>query len=181
MTAFVRDSSTDELKIWVPRRSAHLHTWPGKLDTTVAGGVAAGETPYENIIREGAEEASLPAELLHRDVKSVGVLTYMGTVPRTGLIIPDVIYCYDLELSAETIPTPGDDEVEKFYLMSVKEVKEALLRREFKANCALVMLDFFVRHGLLTNDNDSDFVEIVQRMHRRLPFDLKAPGIASKS
>ena len=182
LTAYVHDASAPYgMRIWVPRRSAHLHTYPGKLDTTVAGGVAAGETPYENIIREGAEEASLPAELLHEKVRSVGVLNYMAvtsaaTSPaEAGLVCPDVIYCYDLELPADVVPTPGDDEVEAFELMDVEAVKRAMLNEEFKDNCNLVMLDFFIRHGIITDENESDFVEIVQRMHRRLPMRISPP------
>lgn len=175
LTAYVTDASAPYgIRIWVPRRSAHLHTYPGKLDTTVAGGVAAGETPYENIIREGAEEASLPASLLHSRVKSTGVLTYMA-LTESGLVCPDVIYCYDLELPPDVIPKPGDDEVETFQLMDVEEVKGAMLNEDFKDNCNLVMLDFFIRHGIVTEENERDFVEIVQRMHRRLPMRISPP------
>lgn len=175
LTAYVKDPSAPHgMRIWVPRRSAHLHTYPGKLDTTVAGGVAAGETPYENIIREGAEEASLPASLLHSRVKSTGVLTYMA-LTESGLVCPDVIYCYDLELPSDVIPKPGDDEVETFQLMDVEEVKGAMLNEDFKDNCNLVMLDFFIRHGIVTEENERDFVEIVQRMHRRLPMRISPP------
>lgn len=39
MTAFVR--SEEGIKIWVPRRSRHLVTYPDMLDTTVAGGLKA--------------------------------------------------------------------------------------------------------------------------------------------
>jgi hypothetical protein len=34
------------------------------------------------------------------------------------------------------------------------------------------MLDFFIRHGIISADNEEDFVEIRQRMHRRLPFSV---------
>lgn len=62
MTAYTRIDG--EMKIWVPRRSQNVGTWKGMLDSTVAGGVAADESPFENIIREAAEEASLPASTL---------------------------------------------------------------------------------------------------------------------
>ena len=54
--------------------------------------------------------------------------------------------------------------------MDVDEIQEALSRGEFKTNSAVVMLDFFIRHGIITSDNEKDYVEIMQRMHRRLPF-----------
>jgi len=40
----------------------------------------------------------------------------------------------------------------------------------FKPNCALVVLEFLVRHGILTAENEPDYVEIVARLHRRLEF-----------
>jgi hypothetical protein len=88
--------------------------------------------------------------------------------------VPNVLYCYDLQVGSETVPKPQDDEVEQFYLMSVGEVKEALLREEFKTNCASVMIDFFVRHGIITDDNEPDYLEIVTRLHRTLPIPTTA-------
>ena len=93
-----------------------------------------------------------------------------------GLVCPDVVYCYDMEVGADVVPVPGDEEVEEFLLMDVEEVKWAMLGGEFKDNCALVMLDFFVRKGILTQEGEGDFVEIVQRMHRRLPVRIAPPA-----
>jgi hypothetical protein len=88
----------------------------------------------------------------------------------TNLMQPECQYIYDLELPEDVIPKPGDDEVEEFYLWSIDEVKQAMENGEFKPNCALVVLDFLIRHGFLTNENDRDFIEIVSRLHRRLEF-----------
>jgi hypothetical protein len=38
------------------------------------------------------------------------------------------------------------------------------------ANSAVVMIDFLVRHGVVTVENEEGFVEMGMRMHRRLPF-----------
>jgi 8-oxo-dGTP pyrophosphatase MutT (NUDIX family) len=175
----------DKMKIWVPRRSLSLFTYPGKLDSTVAGGVCAGETPKQNIIREAQEEASLPADRVQRNIRAAGVLTYISYEEESlrtkgdenntpsgteASIVPDVIYVYDLEVGADVKPVPEDGEVKEFYLMGVEEVKDALARNEFKTNSAVVMIDFFVRHGIITEENEKDYVEIVMRMHRRLPF-----------
>lgn len=83
------------------------------LDSTVAGGVSAEYTPFETIVREANEEASLPEALIRRDVQSAGVLTYMSTLEKgqgeeRGLIIPGMVYVYDLELAGDVIPKPGD-------------------------------------------------------------------------
>jgi hypothetical protein len=47
-----------------------------------------------------------------------------------------------------------------------------MAKGEFKPNCALLILDFFIRHGILTPDNEKDFDEIKRRIHR----DIELPG-----
>ncbi|TGO62456.1 hypothetical protein BOTNAR_0113g00190 [Botryotinia narcissicola] len=174
LTIYTR-SEEGEMKIWVAKRSAHLFTYPGKFDTTVAGGVRADESPFETIVHEADEEASLSSELIRAHVKSTGVITYMkssgaGSGGIRGLVTADMIYVYDLEVGEATIPTPGDDEVEGFYLWSVEKVVEELGKGTFKTNSAVVMIDFFVRHGILSQENVKDFAEVVMRIHRKLPF-----------
>jgi hypothetical protein len=86
---------TDEgMKIWVARRSPDVKTSPNKLDTTVAGGVRADESPFETIVHEADEEASSSTGLLRSDVRSCGSLTYMGVtgdldIGENGLVVPD--------------------------------------------------------------------------------------------
>ncbi|KAH8681164.1 NUDIX hydrolase domain-like protein [Xylariales sp. PMI_506] len=178
MTIYTRDNQ-GQLKIWVPRRNRNLKTWPGKLDTTVAGGVRAEETPFECILHEADEEASLDQDFVRRHIRPVGAITYVaksaaGSGGELGLCVPDVLYCYDLEVSDDVIPKPRDDEVEEFYLMSVDQVKDALLNEEFKTNSASVMIDFFCRHGVITDDNEPEYLDIVTRLHRTLPVPTSA-------
>ena len=163
-----------DLKIWVPRRAASKQTYGGMLDNTVAGGISTGEPPFESLVREAQEEASLPEDLVRNAVKAVGTVTYFHIRDHraggeTRLLQPECQYVYDLELPDEVVPKPSDDEVAGFELMSVEEVQEALRNGEFKPNCALVLLDFFVRHGILTAE-DEGYIEIVARLHRRLEF-----------
>lgn len=40
-------------------------------------------------------------------------------------------------------------------------------RGEFNPNCALLMLDFFIRHGILTPENEADFDEVKSRLLAR--------------
>ena len=169
----------DGMKIWVPRRSPDMFTYPNKLDTTVAGGVPSHQRPFQNIIQEADEEASLPFELIERNVRSAGALTYIGVSEKTsrgeqGLVLADIVYVFDMEVGPEVVPVPKDGEVKEFDLMAVEEVREALARGEFKTNSAVVMIDFFIRHGIITQENERDYVEIVTRMHRRLPFPTSA-------
>jgi len=173
LTAFTRKNG--QLKVWTPRRAKTKQTYGGMLDNAVAGGIASGESPFESLVRECGEEASLPEHLVRPHAKACGTVTYWyirdeRAGGETNLMQPEVQYIYDLELPEDIIPKPGDDEVDEFYLWSVEEVQEAMRRGEFKPNCALVMLDFFVRHGILTTDNERDYIEIVSRLHRKLEF-----------
>lgn len=167
---------TDEgVKIWVPMRAETKQTYPGMLDNTVAGGISAGELPFESLVREAAEEASLPEDIVRQGAKACGMVSYFHIRDKRAggeknLMQPEIQYVYDLELPAEVEPTPADDEVQEFYLLGIEEVRMALAEGRFKPNCAVVLLDFFVRHGVLTAENEEDYVEICARMHRKLPF-----------
>jgi 8-oxo-dGTP pyrophosphatase MutT (NUDIX family) len=176
MTVFVRDSTASHgIKIWVPRRASNKQTYAGMLDNTVAGGMASGETPLECIVREADEEASLPEDLVRNAATSEGLVTYLYIRSRqaldvAGLIQPECQYIYDLELPTDVIPKPNDSEVEQFYLWTIEEIQEYMARGEFKPNCALIMLDFFIRHGILTPENEPNLEEIKSRLHRDLEF-----------
>lgn len=173
MTMYVR--SIDEgLKIWVPRRSSSKQTYGGMLDNTVAGGLACGEQPLSCLVREAAEEASLPRDVVQQ-AKACGVVSYVHLRDsraggETGLVQPECQYVYDLEVDPEVQPKPNDDEVEAFYLWPVAEVQRQLARGNFKPNCASVLLDFLIRHGIVTAENEPEYVDIIACLHRRLPF-----------
>ena len=173
LTAYI--NTPEGIKIWVPRRSRNKQTYGGMLDNTVAGGLAINEEPFNCLVREAAEEASLPEDLIRSKAKSCGTVSYYYVRSElaggeTGLLQPECQYVYDIELPTNVEPRPNDEEVECFYLWSLDKVKEALANGEFKPNCALVILDFFVRHGLLTPENEPDYNEIIFGLHRRLPF-----------
>ena len=174
LTAYTKDKQ-GEVKIWIPRRARTKQTYGGMLDNAVAGGIASGESAFESLVRECAEEASLPEDLVRSKAKTVGTITYFHirgekAGGETKLLQPECQYVYDLELPEDVIPKPGDDEVEEFYLWRIDEVLDAMHKGEFKPNCAAVMLDWFIRHGVLTQENEKDYIEIVSRLHRRLEF-----------
>ena len=170
MTGYTKDHATGEIKVWVARRAPHLFTYPGKLDTTVAGGVKAQHTPFQCIVEESEEEASLPKEFVAKNVKSVGVITYMTKSKRNGSTHPDVLFTFDLEMPDSLVPKPNDEEVSEFKLLSIEEVKAAMFDDGFKSNCNLVMIDFFIRHGIIRPEAEPDYIELQQRLHRRLPI-----------
>lgn len=172
-TCYVEDENG--LRIWVPRRANTKQTYPGMLDNSVAGGMSTGEPPSECIVRESMEEASLPEDVVKANAVPTGCITYFyvrgeRAGGESGLMQPEVEYIYDIKLDASIIPKPCDDEVEDFRLYTVEETKKALANGEFKPNCSLVLIDFFIRHGIVTPENEPDYLEILARMHRRLEF-----------
>ncbi|KUJ06896.1 thiamine pyrophosphokinase-related protein-like protein [Mollisia scopiformis] len=176
MTGFARvPDAKFGVKLWVPRRARDKSTYPGMLDNTVAGGLPSGELPLDAMVRECDEEASLPEELVRGNLKAVGTVTHVyirdeRAGGETGLVQPECEYVYDLEIPVGVECKPKDGEVEGFELMGVEEVQEALGRGEFKPNCALLVLDFFVRWGILNEGNEKDLKEIKERLHRELEF-----------
>ncbi len=187
MTAYTPSAgSSHGIKIWVPKRAATKSTYAGMLDNTVAGGLVAGEDPLECMIREADEEASLAEAVVRAGATAAGAVTYIyitderaGGEP--GYIYPECEWIYDLQLPADVVPSPKDGEVESFSLCTVDEIQELLAAGRFKPNCAVVMLDFFIRHGILTRENEPCYDEIVRRSHRILPFPgphqhVKQPG-----
>ncbi|KAK3706919.1 hypothetical protein LTR37_012418 [Vermiconidia calcicola] len=177
MTAYTmkaEDGEDEAMRLWVPRRAANKQTYGGMLDNTVAGGISTGESPFESLVREAQEEASLPEDIVRRDVKAVGTVTYFHIRDHraggeTRLLQPEVQYVYDLQVAEDVVPKPSDDEVAGFELKTVDEVQKALRDGEFKPNCALVLLDFFIRHNILTSE-DPGYIEMVARLHRHLEF-----------
>ncbi|KAL4821396.1 NUDIX hydrolase domain-like protein [Aspergillus spinulosporus] len=172
-TAYVEDE--EGLKLWVPRRSKTKQTYPSMLDNTVAGGMSTGEKPFECLVREAMEEASLPEDVVRANATATGCVSYTYTRDsraggETDLVQPEVEYVYDIKLPADVVPKPNDTEVEEFCLLTVEETKKALANGEFKPNCAVVLIDFFLRHGILTPENEKDFLQIITRIHRRLEF-----------
>lgn len=176
MLAFVRDAAVPYgIKIWTPRRSASKSTYPGMLDNTAAGGLMTGEDPFECIIREADEEASLEETVVRGLAKSVGKITYLYIseakhTGEEGLIYPECEWVYELELPIDVVPNPKDGEAEDFRLFDVNQIMEDLAEGKYKHNCSLVVLDFFIRHGILTQANEPQLAEIQRRMQRELPF-----------
>ncbi|MDX1594160.1 MAG: DUF4743 domain-containing protein [Gammaproteobacteria bacterium] len=153
----------DELLVWVARRARDKWNFPGRLDQTVAGGLPYELTLAQNLVKECEEEASIP-ESLAREARPVGAVTYCHE--NVHGLKPDVIYTYDLELPATFVPRANDGEVEGFELWSLPELAETLRGSElFKPNCALVAIDFLIRHGHI-DPGERDYLALVAGLRR---------------
>jgi 8-oxo-dGTP pyrophosphatase MutT (NUDIX family) len=137
--------------LWVARRAADKKLDPGKLDHLVAGGVPAGFSAFETLVKEAAEEAGLPAELVGRAVE-VGRFGY--ACERAEGLRRDFLVAYDLVLPEDFVPVAADGEVAGFELWPLQRVFEvAGTTDDFKFNVNLVLVDLFVRYGLVAGED----------------------------
>jgi len=145
VNGFVR--RPEGLHLWVGWRSRQKSVAPGQMDNIVAGGIPAGLSPAQCLVKEAEEEASLPPELASLAVP-VGRVSYV-MANEEGLR-RDVLHCYDLELPESFTPRPNDAEVERFELRPVAAVLAEVLEGErVKFNVNLVLIDFFLRRGMI--------------------------------
>ncbi len=161
MSGYVRRADGG-LDIWVGRRASDKAVAPGKLDNLVAGGQPAGLSLRDNLLKEAAEEADMAPDLAGRAV-GAGAVTYCfeGAL---GLKL-DTMYVYDIELPPDFTPRNTDGEMAEFMLWPAERVLETVRQTDdFKFNVNLVILDFAVRHGLLTPDDEPAYEALVRRL-----------------
>lgn len=161
-------STPSGLKLWVATRSHSKPTFPGMLDNMVGGGQPAGISLFDNLIKECQEEAGID-EPLARSAHATGTISYCHTDGR-GLK-RDVLYCFDLALPEEFQPVCTDGEVESFELLPIEDVLDLIAHTDrFKYNCNLVIVDFAIRHGVLTGDDTPEYTRLCARANQlRLP------------
>lgn len=139
------------LHLWVARRAANKALDPDKLDHLVAGGVPAGLSPAETLVKEAEEEAAIAPELARQAVE-VGRITY--AMERKEGLRRDLLHCYDLELPDAFVPYAADGEVAGFELWPIERVLQTVRdTNDFKFNVNLVLIDLFLRLGLITGSD----------------------------
>jgi 8-oxo-dGTP pyrophosphatase MutT (NUDIX family) len=137
----------DGLHLWLARRAANRPLDPGKLDQMVGGGVPAGYDPAQTLAKESEEEAALPPALVAQAVHR-GVIHY--AMERAEGLRRDMLHCYDVMLPESFTPSPVDGEVDGFELWPIARVVDTVRHTDdFKFNVNLVLIDLFVRLGLI--------------------------------
>jgi isopentenyldiphosphate isomerase len=151
--------------MWIARRARDKATYPGKLDNMVAGGHPAGISAFDNLLKECAEEAGIPAEIA-ATARPTGVISYRMAV-QAGLR-RHMFYTYDLELDPDFVPQAVDGEVESFELLPIGEVMRIVETEPdaFKYNCNLAIIDYLLRNGFIAPDHP-DYFELANGL--RLP------------
>lgn len=173
LNGFVRDKETGAVThVWLATRSASKKRWPLLLDTIVGGGLPSGSSALENMVKEAGEEAGLDPSKTRSRCIAAGSIPYV--VDHTLGLVNDTMLIYDIELPDSIVPKNQDGEVERFDLYPVDEALKILLSdfERFKPDVCLVLLDFFVRHGVLTADNFTDYEELQRVLHcTNSPYD----------
>ena len=137
----------DGLHVWVGRRAPDKRLDPDKLDHITAGGVPAGHDAWSALVKEAAEEASLPAALV-RTATPVGTISY--AMDRAEGLRRDRLHCFDLILPADIVPQPNDDEVVAFSLLPIADIARIIAETDaFKFNVAVVLIDLLLRRGAI--------------------------------
>ncbi|KAL9692314.1 hypothetical protein quinque_005476 [Culex quinquefasciatus] len=135
---------------------------PAKWDNMVSGGLSVGYGIKETAIKEAAEEASIPANLI-KNLVSAGCVSFFFESER-GLF-PNTEFVFDLELPEDFRPDNSDGEVQNFKLLPALECLERCFAPDFKTTSCPVLLDFMIRHGIITPENEVNFTQIVELLH----------------
>ncbi|XP_077368036.1 thiamine pyrophosphokinase 2 [Festucalex cinctus] len=159
----VRESG--DVWMWLARRSPTKQTYPGLLDNMAAGGLAAGVSIKRTLVKECQEEACIP-QALAQTARPVSTVSY--SYEDGEGVFSESQFVFDLELPPAFKPTVGDGEVQEFYLLPIEKVKELLATDDFKPNCAMVVLDFLMRHSFIEPDGEPFYQEFVSGLHQAL-------------
>lgn len=129
-------------RMWLARRSATKPIDPGILDNLVGGGLTAGLTAEQVLVKEAWEEAGIAADLA-RQARFGGTTSVLREVPEG--VQSETVHIYDLELPESFQPQNQDGEVSEFKLLTFAEVERETLTYE----ATIVARDYFSRSRAL--------------------------------
>jgi 8-oxo-dGTP pyrophosphatase MutT (NUDIX family) len=157
----------EDFWMWIARRAADRDLYPNLLDNVIAGGLPDGISVADNLAKEAHEEAGFTAAQI-ATAKPVGSLQYCQLQGENRLK-PDTLFVYDLWMPEAWQPVNTDGEVAEFHLMPIDEVANlAAQGGVFKPNCALVIVDFMIRHGLIDPDHPH-YLTLCYGLRQKLP------------
>ena len=166
LNGYVKKSG--QFYLWIGTRNADRQVEPNKLDNMVAGGQPVGLSLTENLIKECDEEAKIPASIVSLAI-ATGIVSYCFESP-LGLKA-DTLFCYDLAVPEDFTPENQDGEISGFQLMPLEEALSIVRETtDFKFNVSLVILDFAIRHGVISPDTEPDYEDILSGLHANGPI-----------
>jgi hypothetical protein len=146
-------------ELWIGVRSKTCEVAPGKLDNMIAGGLPVELSLTENVVKEAAEEASVPEDLA-QTARPAGVISYRLDTKRG--MRRDMLFVYDLKLPADFEPVNTDGEVSGFVKWPAQQALRVVDETdEFKFNVNLVIIDFAIRRGLVAPEHP-DYARLIR-------------------
>ncbi|WWC85557.1 uncharacterized protein L201_000421 [Kwoniella dendrophila CBS 6074] len=119
-----------------------------------------GVTPIDSLSKCGHQDLGWSEECIKRNAKSTGIVSLFQVAN----------YTYDLKLPSQDSPDylapKASHEGVSYKLYTVPEVLEALKSNQFWSNSAIATIDFLIKHGIITPENEPNYAEIVKRLHR---------------
>lgn len=117
---------TPSKKVVMQKRSKKLDYHPGEIEVSVGGGVKAGETTEQAIIREVREETGI--QLSAKDIKYISKKKFSRRYKRNGhkYYMRDFIYSYSAQIPENIEFKPEDDEAQELFLLPLKRVKRSV-------------------------------------------------------
>ena len=120
--------------VWVARRSHSKAIDPGLLDTLVGGGVRAGESATQTLLREASEEAGLTPDQTARAVGCSEFELWRRVAPG---VQHERVTVFTLVVDPDWIPVNSDGEVESFLCLDPIALEQSLADGEFAYEAAL--------------------------------------------
>ena len=171
---YVADASGRPTHLWIARRSWTKPTDPGRLDNLIGGGVPAGQSPREAVVREGWEEAGLePPQMA--GLATGGLIDLECDIPEGRQ--HERLHVFDLALPGGLVPRNVDGEVAEHRLMPVAEALARAAAGELTTDAALATLDFAVRRRLVEPEAGArESTPAVLTTAQRQAFEALRPG-----
>ncbi len=149
---------------WVAKRGTSVDTAPGKLDLITAGALRYQETVFEGLLHEGSDEAGLDEQDLKNAVFT-GTL-HLPNIHSKGFFTNETFHVFDLDLKDKTPETKLEVEVDGFSLIPFDQLVDILETGSiFKEHIHLVVIDFIIRHGHLT-DTHPEYHAVKKLLHQ---------------
>ncbi|HSC99895.1 MAG TPA: DUF4743 domain-containing protein [Casimicrobiaceae bacterium] len=134
-------------RMWLARRSASKAVDPGLLDNLVGGGIAAGFSVRQTVIKEAWEEAGIDQSLASR--ATPGGILHVQRAMFDGLQ-RETVFVHDLGLTPEFLPANQDGEASEHRLVSLAEAARLVATGEgadeVTVDASAVVLDYLMRH-----------------------------------
>lgn len=155
------DSGSYISHYWVAKRAMTKSTFPGALDSIVAGAIPFGVSSLDNLAKECLEEARIPPEVSMNSCVPTGCVNYVDK-DSDGNLKRDFLLCFDFKTPTSFVPEPNDGEVENFRLMPVDWLINEVLKTDddtssYKPNCVIIIVDFLIRRGIISPDSPGYF------------------------